>query len=142
MFVALTAHNLPEGVAVSVSSSASERLGLRVAWAVAWHNFPEGAAISAPLYAATGSRVKAVGASLASGLSEFAGALVATLVWGPVLRREPWLISYVLCVVAGVMLAASFLELLPAARSYRMPSLVRAGAAAGAIVMLGTMWVI
>jgi zinc transporter ZupT len=38
MFLTLTLHNFPEGLAVSVSNSASEKLGLSVALAVAFHN--------------------------------------------------------------------------------------------------------
>lgn len=59
-FVALTLHNFPEGLAVSVSSRKSEDLGITVAFAVAVHNFPEGMAIAAPLYAATSSAWKAI----------------------------------------------------------------------------------
>ena len=142
MFLALTAHNVPEGVAVVVSSSADEALGLKVAIAVAAHNFPEGMVVSAPLYAATGSRVKAVAAAFASGLSEFLGALLTAAVWGPLLRREPWLVEYVLCVVAGIMIAASVLELLPAARAHRRSDLVLVGGVCGALIMLSTMLVV
>ena len=46
MMLALTAHNLPEGVAVAVSASASRRSGGVVAAAIALHNIPEGLAIA------------------------------------------------------------------------------------------------
>ena len=77
-----------------------------------------------------------------SGLSEFAGAVLTALVWGPLLRRNPWLVSYTLCVVAGIMVAACFAELLPAALSYKRPALVNAGVLFGALVMVTTMWVV
>jgi ZIP family zinc transporter len=143
-FVALTLHNFPEGLAVSVSSTKSESLGMTVAIAVAIHNGPEGMAIAAPLYAATNSRMKAIGAAFASGMSEPLGALVATLALGPMFKRWPWLVSYLLCLVAGIMLGVSFLELLPEAKSHAQKNqkLVAVGFLSGALVIGTTLSVV
>jgi ZIP family zinc transporter len=46
--VSLTAHNMPEGMAVAFSTMDSESLGLKLAIAIALHNIPEGLAIGAP----------------------------------------------------------------------------------------------
>ena len=44
--VTLTAHNLPEGMAVAISTMGSVKLGLKLAVAIALHNIPEGLAIT------------------------------------------------------------------------------------------------
>lgn len=74
MAFTMTAHNLPEGVAVGVS--AFTPLGPIMALAIAVHNVPEGVIVAAPVFAATGSRTRALLAATASGLSEPLGALV------------------------------------------------------------------
>lgn len=64
MAVTMTLHNLPEGFAVAFS--AFTPLGPVMALAIAVHNIPEGVIVAAPIYAATGSRWKAVGMAAAS----------------------------------------------------------------------------
>ena len=49
------------------------------------HNIPEGIIVAAPIYAATGSRLQALGIATASGLSEPLGALAALLFVKPFL---------------------------------------------------------
>ena len=63
--VSLTAHNMPEGMAVAFSTMDSESLGLKLAIAIALHNIPEGLAIGAPfsyLHLLTGILWRAIGA--------------------------------------------------------------------------------
>lgn len=64
MAVTMTLHNLPEGFAVAFS--AFTPLGPIMALAIAAHNIPEGIIVAAPIYAATGSRWKAMGMATAS----------------------------------------------------------------------------
>ena len=56
----ISLHNFPEGIATYVTASNNLELGMGVALAVALHNIPEGLAVAGPVYAATGSRSKAV----------------------------------------------------------------------------------
>lgn len=54
--LALTLHNLPEGVATFTSVKSSNTLGASVAVAIGIHNIPEGFAVSVPLYFGTGRK--------------------------------------------------------------------------------------
>lgn len=142
MFFALTLHNFPEGLAVSVSAASSDKLGFTIAIAVALHNFPEGAIIAAPCYHASKNRSLAIGLAFLSGLSEPFGALASTIFLGPFLKTHPGFVPYVLCIVAGIMLAASFLELLPEASLYNRSGTVATGFISGTVIMLVTIWAI
>ena len=64
MCITMTAHNMPEGFAVAFS--AYTHFGPLMAVAIALHNIPEGIIIAAPIYAATGSRARALGWASAS----------------------------------------------------------------------------
>lgn len=140
MFLTLTLHNIPEGLAVSVSNTASEKLGAKIAVAIAFHNFPEGVAIAVPYYAATGNRARAIGLAFLSGLSEPVGALCSVLLLGPFFRANPSYMPYSLCVVGGIMLASAVLELLPEAKSHGRTDLLLLGMAVGCVTMLLTIW--
>ena len=79
--VTLTCHNLPEGMAVAISTMGSVNLGLKLAVAIALHNIPEGLAIACPLIMSKRySPLSAIGIAFASGLSEPVGALFTLLV--------------------------------------------------------------
>lgn len=128
-------HNLPEGLATFIATLEEPAGGIGLAVAIAFHNIPEGLAVAAPIYVATGSRGHALFWATLSGLAEPVGALVGYLVLRAVLPEE-WLILS-LALVAGMMLAVSFRELLPAARRYEThysQSLV--GFFLGAVVMV------
>ena len=148
MFLTLTLHNLPEGVAVALSSTQAGGVGASLAIAVAVHNIPEGLAISVPVLAATGSRWAALAASLASGLTEPLGALL-TLLALPEQSEAPVepaqsadsAVRFVLAAVAGVMLAVTCTELIPAALAKKgVPrAYAAAGFVAGAVVVGATL---
>jgi len=136
MLLVLTAHNFPEGLAVAASAMDSNRLGIIVAVAIAAHNIPEGIVIAVPVYAASKSRLKAIGWALASGLTEPFGALVAVAFLRPVITETG--LQAVLCLVAGMMLAVSVVELFPAAWKYGEPAAFLVGLAAGVAIMATT----
>ncbi|GAA1173761.1 zinc transporter ZupT [Ornithinimicrobium humiphilum] len=130
----VTLHNLPEGLATFVATLQQPTGGIALAVAIAIHNVPEGLAVAAPIYAATGSRARALVWATLSGLAEPFGAIVGFLLLQTLLPEE-WVVLS-LALVAGMMLAVSFLELLPAARRYEThysQSLV--GFFLGAVVM-------
>ena len=56
----ISLHNFPEGIATFVTASSDLELGMGIALAVAIHNIPEGLAVAGPVYAATGSKTKAL----------------------------------------------------------------------------------
>jgi ZIP family zinc transporter len=78
----ISLHNFPEGIATFVTASNNLELGMGVALAVALHNIPEGLAVAGPVYAATGSRYKAVLWAGLSGMAEILGGLLAWLILG------------------------------------------------------------
>jgi ZIP family zinc transporter len=126
-------HNFPEGLATFAGSMMDDKLGLSIAAAIAVHNIPEGMAVSAPIYAATGNRKKAFMWSLLSGLSEPVGAGLAALILFPFLTEG--LLAVFLAFVAGVMVAISVDELVPAAKSFKTEHAPIVGVILGAGVM-------
>lgn len=111
--ISLMAHNLPEGIAVYVSSERDLSLGLGLAIAIGIHNIPEGIAIALPISYNGGSAMKGFGYSLLSGLAEPLGGLLGCLLLSVVGK---WLfLEYVMAGVAGLMIYLSFGEILPSA---------------------------
>ncbi|KAL0051264.1 hypothetical protein WJX82_004447 [Trebouxia sp. C0006] len=136
MALTMTLHNFPEGFAVAFSSFTS--IGPIMAIAIAVHNIPEGVIVAAPVYAATGSRWKAMGIATASGLSEPLGALMALLSIRPFLT--PMRLQYMLAFVGGIMMAVCALELLPEARKCKEDLRLIQGVGFGSVIMLATLW--
>lgn len=66
----ISLHNFPEGIATFVTASSDLELGMGIALAVAIHNIPEGLAVAGPVYAATGSKTKALWWASVSGFAE------------------------------------------------------------------------
>jgi len=114
--VAVTVHNLPEGIATFMASYADLRLGLPVAVAIALHNIPEGIAVAVPVYYGTGSRLKALLYSTLSGLSEPVGALLAFLILAPFISGT--VLGVIFAAVSGIMIYISFDGLIPASQRY------------------------
>lgn len=110
----ISLHNFPEGVATFVTASSDMELGLGIALAVAIHNIPEGLAVAGPMYAATGSKAKALFWACISGMAEILGGVIAFLLLGPAL--SPVVIAAIMAAVAGIMVALSVDELMPLAR--------------------------
>ncbi len=117
LLLAVTLHNLPEGMAVgvvyagflagNVQISAAGALALSLGIAI--QNFPEGAIISIPLTAGGMSKPRAFLSGVLSGLVEPLGAAATLLAAGLVLPALPWLLSF----AAGAMLYVVVEELIP-----------------------------
>ena len=110
----ISLHNFPEGVATYVTASSDMELGMGIALAVALHNIPEGLAVAGPMYAATGSKMKAIFWACVSGMAEILGGIIAFMLLGPMV--SPVIIAAVMAAVAGIMVALSVDELMPLAR--------------------------
>jgi ZIP family zinc transporter len=121
-----------------VAFAAFTDFGPIMAAAIALHNIPEGLIVAAPVYAATGSRWKALGLATASGLSEPLGALLALLLVKPFLTAAR--LQYLLSFVGGVMAAVSLLELWPEAKRCRNDQRMAWGIALGASLMGATLF--
>lgn len=131
--VAITVHNLPEGIATFMAGYANIRLGLPVAISIALHNIPEGISVAVPVYFGTGSRIKAFGYSALSGLSEPLGALLAYLVLAPFLNGVT--LGVIFGAVAGVMIYISFDGLIPSAQEYGHTKAAILGVFLGVLLM-------
>ncbi|KAF5070339.1 Zinc transporter ZupT [anaerobic digester metagenome] len=121
LVMAITLHNIPEGLAVGVAfgavaggigSSATLAGAIALAVGIGLQNFPEGAAVSIPLRREGMSRSRAFWLGQASGIVEpIAGVLGA---WA-VLRIQP-LLPYALSFAAGAMIYVVVEELIPEAQ--------------------------
>lgn len=117
MVLAVTLHNIPEGMAVGAAYAAllsgpgtvTAMSAFALSLGIALQNLPEGAIISLPLHAAGVGRGKAFLYGVLSGASEpVAGALTILLARFAV-PALPWL----LCFAAGAMAYVTGFELLP-----------------------------
>jgi ZIP family zinc transporter len=108
----LIVHNIPEGIAVFLSSFTNIKFGFLLALAIAVHNVPEGIAVAAPIFHATHNRIKAIKYAFISGMAEPIGAIIAYLILRPYLNQD--FLSYIFALIAGIMVYISFDELLPA----------------------------
>jgi ZIP family zinc transporter len=133
-------HNFPEGITTFVGAVQDPALGIAIAIAIMLHNIPEGIAVSAPVYAATGSRGKALLWSALSGIAEPVGAVLAAVALLPFLN--PTVLGFVLAAVAGIMVFISLDELIPVACSFCEEHLSILGVIAGMIVMALSLWVL
>lgn len=115
--VALCLHNFPEGFLVFMSALDDPAVGLAIAVALAIHNIPEGIAVAAPLYAATGKRLKTVVLTALTGMAEPISAIIGYLLLQNYLT--PYVFGWTFGIVAGMMIFISVDELLPAARRYQ-----------------------
>ena len=117
LVLAVTLHNIPEGMAVGVAFAGmlakSESITLAGAMAlslgIAIQNFPEGAIISMPLRAEGESKRKAFLGGVLSGVVEPVGAVMTILVAQLVIPALPYLLSF----AAGAMLYVVVEELIP-----------------------------
>ena len=117
MVLAVTLHNIPEGMAVGVmyagflagdtAITAASALALSIGIAI--QNFPEGAIISMPLRAEGESRGRAFWGGVLSGVVEPIGAVLTILAAQLVIPVLPYLLSF----AAGAMLYVVVEELIP-----------------------------
>ena len=129
----ISLHNFPEGIATYVTASNNLELGMGVALAVALHNIPEGLAVAGPVYAATGSRSKAVLWAGLSGMAEILGGVLAWLILGSLV--SPMVMGAIMAAVAGIMVALSVDELMPLAKEIDPQSNPSYGVLCGMSVM-------
>jgi ZIP family zinc transporter len=117
MVLAVTLHNIPEGMAVGVvyagwladSSQISIMSALVLSIGIAIQNIPEGAVISMPLHANGVSKKKAFIYGTLSGAVEPIGAIITIILSGIIIPVLPYLLSF----AAGAMLYVVVEELIP-----------------------------
>lgn len=132
--VVMVLHNLPEGMLTMFTGVRDITFGLRTALAVALHNLPEGMAIAAPVYYTTSSGKKAFVQSVAAGMAEPFGGIMAWLLLKNVMSSS--FLNGFLPLTAGIMCRAAATELIPTATKLSGVKHMLAGFAAGVIIML------
>ncbi len=138
--IGVVIHNFPEGMASFAGALQDTRVGMAIAVAIALHNIPEGLAVSAPVYAATGSRWRALSWGLLCGAAEPAGAALTALLLFPFLSSA--VLGYLLAAVAGIMVFIALDELLPAAHEYNLQHMGVIGVMSGMVVMALSLWML
>jgi len=132
--IALMLHNLPEGIATFMSSYKDINLGFKLGFAIMLHNIPEGISIAVPIYYASKSRGEAIKKTLLSGFAEPIGALLAFIFLHKYVTYK--LISFILILVAGIMITLSIHELLPKALKYKEYKYIGIGLFTGCILII------
>ena len=117
MVLAVTLHNIPEGMAVGVvyagylsgSAQITAAGALALSLGIAIQNFPEGAIISMPLRAEGMGKGRAFWGGVLSGVVEPVGAVLTILAARHIVPALPYLLSF----AAGAMLYVVVEELIP-----------------------------
>ncbi len=138
--LAVTIHNLPEGMAVGVvfagadsgTASISLASAIAVALGIAIQNVPEGAIISMPMRAAGNSRWRSFLIGSLSGAVEPVGALAVLLLASLLMPALPYLLAF----AAGAMFYVVIEELIPEASNGEHSNLSTIGFAVGFVLMM------
>ena len=138
MLLAVTLHNIPEGLAVGVviasmmTNQVNEHAVLALAIGMAIQNFPEGAIVSMPLKEEGESKGKAFLYGFISGAVEPIAALIALAVTYFVSVILPFVLAF----AAGVMIYVVVEELIPEANEGKHSNLATIGLAVGFVLMM------
>ena len=140
LVLAVTLHNLPEGMAVGVvyaglaegNTYITAAGALALSLGIAIQNFPEGAIISMPLRAEGVGKPKAFLYGVLSGIVEPLGAFATILAAGVVVPLLPYLLSF----AAGAMMYVVVEELIPEMSSGKHSNIGTLFFAAGFTLMM------
>ena len=140
MVLAVTLHNIPEGMAVGVifAGAMIGNTGITMAGAfalsigIAIQNFPEGAIISMPLKAEGVSKTKAFALGTLSGIVEPIAAIITILLTNLIVPVLPYLLSF----AAGAMIYVVVEELIPESQDGNHSNLATIGVAIGFVIMM------
>ncbi|MBR4178404.1 MAG: ZIP family metal transporter [Bacilli bacterium] len=132
--ISLIIHNIPEGIAVFMSSYTNISLGVKLFLAIVLHNIPEGIAISVPLYYGGESRGQVIKKTLISGLSEPIGALFSFLFIKE--RISQLFLAFILLFVAGLMISLSINDIYKEIKNYNKNKYILYGITTGIIISI------
>ena len=138
--LAVTIHNLPEGMAVGVVFAGAEEgaahltlaSALAVSIGIAIQNVPEGAIISMPMRAAGNSKWRSFAIGSLSGAVEPLGGLAVVLLASMMTPALPYLLAF----AAGAMIYVVVEELIPEASEGEHSNLSTIGFAVGFVLMM------
>lgn len=142
LVMAITLHNIPEGLAVGVAfgaagaglagDGATLSAALVLAIGIGIQNFPEGIAVAVPLRAEGVSRLKSFWYGQLSAIVEPIAAVVGA---GAVLVFQP-ILPYALAFAAGAMIYVVVEELIPESHYHDNADLATVGTLVGFVVMM------
>lgn len=140
MVLAVTLHNIPEGMAVGVTfagamvstNNITFSGALALAIGIAIQNFPEGAIISMPLKTEGMSKGKAFLYGTLSGIVEPVGAVITILLTNLVVPILPYLLSF----AAGAMIYVVAEELIPSSQNGKHSNLGILALSLGFVIMM------
>ena len=138
--LAVTIHNLPEGMAVGVVLAGALQSGTGITAAaalvlslgIAIQNVPEGAIISMPMRAEGNSRLRSFLIGALSGVVEPIGGLLVILLAGILTPLLPYMLSF----AAGAMIYVVIEELIPESAEGEHSNLGTVGFAVGFVLMM------
>lgn len=138
LMLAVTLHNIPEGMAVGLSFALAAQNGgdytaaVALALGIGIQNFPEGAAISLPLRREGVSAGKAFFRGSMSGIVEPIFGILVVLLAGSIRPLLPWMLSF----AAGAMLYVVVEELIPEAHLGEHSNIGTLGVMGGFLIMM------
>ncbi len=140
LFIAVTLHNIPEGMAVGVAfcGMITENIAMTFATAIslsigiAIQNFPEGAIISLPLKSNGMSKRKAFLYGFLSGIVEPIAGFITILLTSKIIMVLPYLLAF----AAGAMMYVVCNELIPETKTNNNSKLGIIGITIGFLIMM------
>ena len=140
MLLAVTLHNIPEGMAIGVTFAGAliGNVEITVAGAfalaigIAIQNFPEGAIVSMPLKSDGLSKPKAFLYGALSGIVEPIAAIITILLVGYITPILPYVLSF----AAGAMIYVVVEELIPESQAGEHSNIGTIGVALGFVIMM------
>lgn len=140
MALAVTLHNIPEGMAVGVcfAGALTQNVGITLSGAmalaigIAIQNIPEGAIISMPLKNEGISKIKSFFYGVVSGIVEPISAVITLLITGTIEVVLPYLLSF----AAGAMIYVVVEDLIPESKSEKIINIGIIGFTLGFLLMM------
>lgn len=137
--VAVTLHNIPEGMAVGVILASAMAEGAAIPMSAAWalaigiaiQNFPEGAILSMPLHSEGMSKGKSFLIGALSGIVEPIASILTILLIGFISPALPYLLAF----AAGAMMYVVVEELIPEAQAEPHSNIPTLGFTVGFVLM-------
>ena len=138
--VAVTLHNIPEGMAVGVILASAMANGAAIPMSAAWalaigiaiQNFPEGAILSMPLHSEGMSKGKSFLIGALSGIVEPIASILTILLIGFISPALPYLLAF----AAGAMMYVVVEELIPEAQAEPHSNIPTLGFTMGFVLMM------